>query len=157
MNKKGFTYIEMVCVLIVITVIVSVLIHLIHPKFLYAKESSFINEANNIVKAAINKYTADTNDVEDLYPGDIYHHKKNNDEYFGKVCYNIKSLEGKYLKKLSDSLQGSVEICTLSSCKNKTKIWLSNDKFYLAGAEGNVSKNDLTKHVLGINRCGVTY
>ena len=157
MSKKGFSHIEMVCSILVITIIVVIIIHLIHPKFLYAKESTFIGQANNIVKAAINKYTADSNDSDDVYPDDIYDHLGITDEHLGRICYNIKSLKGKYIEKLDKSFQGSVEICTLSTCKEKTKIWLSNDKYFLAGAEGNVTKNDLSKHVLGINRCGYTY
>lgn len=157
MNKKGFSHIEMACSILVISIVVAVIIHLVHPKFLYAKESTFINQANNIVKAAINKYTSDSNDAEDIYPDDIYNHLGNDDEHIGKICYNIKSLKGKYVEKLDDSFQGSVEICTLSSCKEKTKIWLSNDKFFLDGVEGLVTKKNLSKHVLGINRCGYTY
>ena len=157
MNKKGFSHIEMVCSILVISIVVAIIIHLIHPKFLYAKETTFINQANNIVNAAINKYTSDSNDVEDIYPDDIYNHLGIEDEHIGKICYNIKSLKGKYVKKLDDSFQGSVEICTLSSCKEKTKIWLSNDKFFLDGVEGSVTKKNLSKHVLGINRCGYTY
>lgn len=157
MNKKGFSHIEMACSILVISIVVAVIIHLVHPKFLYAKESTFINQANNIVKAAINKYTSDSNDAEDIYPDDIYNHLENDDEHIGKICYNIKSLKGKYVEKLDDSFQGSVEICTLSSCKEKTKIWLSNDKFFLDGVEGSVTKKNLSKHVLGINRCGYTY
>lgn len=157
MNNKGFSYIEMVCALIVITIIVAIIIHLLHPKFIYAKESTFINQANALVKAAINKYTSDSNETDTIYPDDIYKHNLDNDEFIGRVCYNIKSLKGKYIEKLSSKYQGSIEICTLNTCKHKTKIWLSNDKYFISGATDSVSKKDLTKHVLGINRCGYTY
>ena len=154
MNKKGFSYVEMVCALIVIVALVCVSLYFIHPKFLYAKESTFLSQANNIVKAAINKYTTDSQNDDDKLPDDIFPHSKKDDEYFGRVCYNIKSLKGKYVEKLDKSFQGSVEICTLSSCKYKTKLWLSNDKFYIDGASDNITKKDLTKDVLGINHCG---
>jgi prepilin-type N-terminal cleavage/methylation domain-containing protein len=157
MNKKGFSYVEMVCAIFIISIIVAILIHLIHPKFLYAKESTFINQANSLIKAAISKYTSDSADVEEIYPDDIYKHHKENDEYLGRVCYNISSLKDKYVEKLSNDYQGSIEICTLSTCEYKTRIWLSNNKYFIAGAKDNVTKNDLTKHVLGINRCGYTY
>ena len=38
-----------------------------------------------------------------------------------------------------------------------TKVWLSNDKYYIDGVADNVKKSDLTNNVLGINRCGTTY
>ncbi|MBR5663036.1 MAG: hypothetical protein IKX00_05295 [Bacilli bacterium] len=157
MNNKGFNRIEMVCSILVISIIVAVIIHLLHPKFIYAKESTFIGQANNIIKAAINKYTSDSNESDEIYPDDVYNELNISDKFVGRVCYNIKSLKGKYLEKLDSSYQGSIEICTLSDCKEKTKIWLSNDKYFLSGAEGNVSKKDLAKHVLGINHCGYTY
>ena len=157
MNKNGFSHVEMVCSILVIAIVVDIIIHLIHPKFLYAKESTFIGQANSIIKAAINKYTNDSNDTEDIYPDDVYSKLGLSSEYVGRVCYNLSSLKGKYVEKLDKTLQGSVEICTLSSCKEKTKIWLSNDKFFLNGAEGTITKKNLTNHVLGINRCGYTY
>ena len=157
MNKKGLTYVEMVCSLIIIVILVTITLWFIKPKLFTSKKSTFINQANNIVKAAISKYTNDGNDDEEGYPDDLYPHKKNNDEYFGRVCYSLKSLKGKYVKKISDSFQGSVEICSLSTCSYKTKIWLSNDKYYIDGVEDNVEKSNLTNRVLGINRCGITY
>jgi len=154
MNNKGFTFVEMVASLAVITVVIFVIMLIISPKFIHTKKNTFINQANNLVKAAINKYTNDSNDDDDIYPDDIYEHSKTNDEHFGKICYNIDSLKEKYVKKIDDRFQGSIEICTLSSCEYKTKIWLSNDEFYLNGEEGNVKKSSLTTHVLGISRCG---
>lgn len=157
MNKKGLTYIEMVCSLIIIVILVCITLFFLKPKLFYAKRNTFITQANNIVKAAVNKYTNDGNDDDNGYPDDIYVHTSNNDKYFGRVCYNLNSLKGKYLKKIDDSFQGSVEICNLSSCKYKTKIWLSNDEYYLNGVEDNVKKRDLTDRVIGINRCGNIY
>lgn len=154
MNNKGFSYVEMVCAIIIIVVLVSISLYFIHPKFLFAKESTFLTQANNITKAAINKYTNDGQEDIDVYPDDIYPHYKENDEYVGRVCYSLKSLKGKYIEKIDDSFQGSVEICTASSCKYKTKLWLSNDKYFVDGAEDNVTKKQLAKHVLGINHCG---
>jgi hypothetical protein len=143
----------MVASVAVITVVIFVIMLIISPKFFHTKKNTFVNQANNLVKAAINKYTNDSNE-DDGYPDDIYEHSKSNDEHFGKICYNINSLKGKYVKKIDDSYQGSIEICTLSSCEYKTKIWLSNDEFYINGHEGNVKKSSLTTHVLGISRCG---
>lgn len=157
MKNKGFTYIEMVCALAVIVLLVSFTLYFIHPKFSWAKKNTFINQANNIVKAAINKYTSDANDDDEGIPDDVFIHNQINDEYFGRVCYSLKSLKGKYIDKLDKSFQGSVEICNLSTCGYKTKIWLSNDKYYLDGASDSISKKDLSGNVLGINRCGVTY
>ena len=157
MNNKGLSYIEMVCSLIIIVILVCLTLWFVKPKLLKSKKSAFINQANTIAKAAITKYTNDNNDDEDGYPDDIYYHTKDNDEYFGRVCYSLKSLKGKYVKKIDDKFQGSVEICTLSSCEYKTKVWLSNDKYYIDGVADNVKKSDLTNNVLGINRCGTTY
>lgn len=154
MNNRGFSYVEMVCAIIVIVILVCVSLYFIHPKFLYARENTFLSQANNIVKAAINKYTNDSQEDSDIYPDDLYPHDIVNDEYRGRVCYSLKSLKGKYIEKIDDSFQGSVEICTSSNCKYKTKIWLSNDKFFIDGAQDNVTKKQLVKHVLGINHCG---
>lgn len=157
MNKHGFTYVEMVCALIVITILVSVSLYFIHPKFSYAKKKSFINQANIVVNAAINKYTSDSSDDDDGYPDDLYEHNELDDKYFGKVCYSLKSLKDKYLKKIDSKYQGSVEICYLSTCSYKTKLWLSNDEYYVDGVKGEISRKNLTSNVLGINHCGNIY
>ena len=154
MNKKGFTYIEMVCVLAVITVLVVITLYFLHPKFSYAKRTTFLNQANTITKAAINKYTNDSSDADDEYPDDVYKHTDVNDPHLGKICYSLSSLKDKYLKKLGDSYQGSVEICTLTNCEYKTKLWLSNDEYYIDGVIDHIDKKDLTNKVFGINHCG---
>lgn len=157
MNNKGLSYIEMVCAIAIIAVLIMIFLIFVKPKLSSAKKDTFINQANTIVKAAINKYTSESNDDEDIYPDDIYLHNKENDLYLGKVCYTLKSLKGKYLEKLDSSFQGSIEICTLSTCKYHTKLWLSNDEYYVDGVKDEITKHDLTKNVLGINRCGITY
>lgn len=157
MKNNAFSYVEMVCALIVITGLVTLSLYFLRPKFSKAKKDTFINQANTIAKAAISKYIADSNDDESIYPDDLYNHETGNDEYFGKVCYSLESLKDKYLKKVVDEYQGSVEVCTLSTCDYKTKIWLSNDEYYLDGIKDNVNRKDLTKSVFGINHCGNIY
>lgn len=154
-NNLGFTYIEMVVALIIITVLVCVSIYFIKPNLSWASKNTFIDQANNISKAAITKFTNDGMEDDDGYPDDIYKHDYYNDSYKGRVCYNLSSLRDKYIKKLDKNYQGSVEVCYGSDCTYKTKIWLSNDKFYVDGITDNVTKKTLSDHVFGINRCGL--
>ena len=157
MRNNAFTYIEMVAALTVIVVLVSITLYFVHPNLSYAQKTTFINQANNIVKAAINKYTEDSQDEDDGYPDDIYVHDKKDDKFEGRVCYNLKSLKSKYINKLSDRFQGSIEICTSSKCDYKTRLWLSNDEYYIDGVKDSIHRNNLSNHVFGINHCGNNY
>ena len=157
MKSNAFTYIEMVAALTVIVILVSITLYFVHPNLSYAKKTTFIDQANGIIKAAINKYTADSQDDDAGYPDDIYVHGIKDDKFEGRVCYNLKSLKGKYVNKLNDKFQGSIEICTSSKCDYKTKLWLSNDEYYIDGVKDNVHKKDLSNHVFGINHCGNIY
>lgn len=152
--KNGFTYLEMVVSVAIITILAIVVTLLIKPHVSKAKDSTFIDDANTIVNAAISKYANDEMESDDGYPDDIYIHDKNNDEFVGRVCYSLKSLK---LKNINDNYQGSVEICTASHCDYKTRIWLSNDKYYIDGAKDEIKKKDFKNHVLGINRCGINF
>ena len=75
-------------------------------------------------------------------------------KYLGRVCYNLSSLKDKYVKRLSDKYDGSIEVCYSSKCMYRTKIWLTNGHFNLNGARDVVIMSDLKDSPKMIHNCG---
>lgn len=149
--KKGYTITELASVLVVLTIIICITLAAVSPQIKRAKKESFINEANNIKNTAITKYTTEIINDEDL--DDLYDH--DDEAYDGKVCYNLMDLNNKYIKRLGKDYKGSIEICYASTCKYRTKIWLTNGKFYLNEARDTVIMSDIEKKAKHIEKCGL--
>ena len=153
MNKNGYTLTELVAVIVILVIAISLTIASVLPQMIRAKKESFVDEANNIAQAAINKYTNE--DVSDDDLDDLYNHDdEENDIYIGRVCYSLESLKNKYVKRLSDDYVGSVEICYSSNCLYRTKVWLTNGKYYLDGARDTVIISDILDDAQKLNNCG---
>ena len=152
MKNKGYTLTELVCVIVILAIAVTLTLSAIVPQMLRARKTSFIDEANAISKAAINKYT--TEEVHSNKSDDVYIHDDNDDKYLGRVCYNLSSLKDKYVKRLSDKYDGSIEVCYSSKCMYRTKIWLTNGHFNLNGARDVVIMSDLKDSPKMIHNCG---
>ena len=149
--KKGYTIIELASVLVVLTIVICITLAAISPQIKRAKKESFINEANNIANTAITKYASEIINDDEL--DDLYDHE--DEKYDGKVCYNLQSLNKKYLKRLGNDYKGSIEICYASTCKYRTKIWLTNGKFYLNASRDTVIMSDIEKKAKNIEKCGL--
>jgi len=151
---NGYTLTELVAVIVILVIAISMTIAAVLPQLIRAKKESFIDEANNISKSAINKFTNEGIAFDD--EDDVYDHNENidEDEYIGRVCYNLDSLKNKYIKRLDSKYKGSVEVCYSSRCLYRTKIWLTNGKYYLDGARDVVIMSDLLDDTEKLYNCG---
>lgn len=149
--KRAYTITEFVAALVILVIIVCLALTAIRPQIKRAKKESFVNEANKIIKIAVNKYTSEI--INDESVDDLYNH--DNDDFKGKVCYNISDLKGKYLKKLKKSYKGSIEICYSSSCLYNSRIWLTNGKYYINGSMEPVIIGDVENKIRNVESCGL--
>ena len=98
MNKKGFTLVELLAVIVILAVIILVAINAVLPQMERARKNAFADEVMNYARAAESKYVTDAQD-EDI-DGDIT----------SGICYNLSELHGEYVTKNDSSYTGFVVI-----------------------------------------------
>lgn len=126
-NKKGFTLVELLSVLILLIVIMTIATLNFMPSFDNGKKNALIDEAHVMSDGAYNKYNDDR--ISKNFIADVFASKVSN-----KRCYSVKSLFGGYVSKSDKNYHGSVELCLAESCDYKSKIWLTDGEKYINGA-----------------------
>ena len=91
-NKKGFTLIELISVLILLIVIVTIAILNFMPTFEDSKKKALIDEAFVMSEGVLNKYADDR--LSKTYYSDVFASRNST-----KRCYSVKSLFGRYVQK----------------------------------------------------------
>ena len=152
-NKKGFTLIELISVLILLIVIVIIATLNFMPTFEDSKKQALVDEALVISEGVLNKYADDR--LSKTFYSDVFASRNST-----KRCYSVKSLFGTYVQKgNAKKYSGSIEICTADNCEYKTKIWLSNGDYYINGSivDENLNHNYVSdvKDTQYFNSCGV--
>ena len=152
-NKKGFTLIELISVLILLIVIVIIATLNFMPSFEDSKKNALIDEARIMSQGVLNKYADDR--LSKTYYSDVFASRNAH-----KRCYTLKSLFGRYVQKdNSKKYSGSIEVCTDDNCEYRTKIWLTNGDYYINGAivDENLDLNNVDdeKDTTYFNSCGV--
>ena len=140
MNKKGFTIVELIAVLILLLIMIFMTVQNIIPSVERNTKKSFLSEAVIISEGARNRYQDDK--------------LKNNftqDSFFqsnpSKTCYTFENaLKNKFVVKMNSSYTGSVEVCHELDCEYQTKIWLTDGEHYLNGviSDGTISKSTIS-------------
>lgn len=97
-NKKGFTLVELLAVIVILAVIILIAINAVLPQMERARKNAFADEVMNYAKAAETKYVTDAQ--EDDTTGDIS----------AGICYNLSELHGEYVSKNDDKYTGIVII-----------------------------------------------
>ena len=141
MNKKGFTLVELVAVIVIILIMMFLGISNLIPSVERNTKKSFLTEAIVISEGARNRFQDDRlNNVtvqDSLFNSDSK-----------KTCYIFESaLKNKYVTKYSTKYVGSVEVCHELDCEYQTKIWLTDGEHYLNGVvtDKTLSKSDIDK------------
>ncbi|MBR5662862.1 MAG: prepilin-type N-terminal cleavage/methylation domain-containing protein [Bacilli bacterium] len=126
-NKKGFTLVELIAVIVVLILLMVMAISMANKHMETTKINAFIKEANTFAKGAMTKEGFDR-ELE-KYSDDIFYNA-----VYGKVCYSItnKSLS-KFVEKTKNNYKGSVEVCYGLDCTYTTKIWITDGKHYIDG------------------------
>ena len=125
-NKKGFTLVELLAVIVILAVIILIAVNAVLPQMRKARKNSFVDEAINFAKAAETAY------VSDSLSG------------AGRSCYNVKDLKGQYVAKNDEDYDGWITITVNAQTEDITKrIWITDGKnFYVSNADP--SKSDMS-------------
>ena len=138
-NKKGFTLVELLAVVIILIIIMTIAITTVNKQMEKTRKNAFVADVNIFIKAAQQKYSSDRSNHaagEDLFHNAIE----------GKVCYSIdQQLIGKYAEKTSESYTGSVEVCYGEECEYAIKVWATDGEHYVDGATYFRDKKDIKK------------
>lgn len=97
-NKKGFTLVELLAVIVILAVVILVAINAVLPQMAKARKNSFADEVMSYAKAAETKYV--TESQEDSVEGDIT----------TGICYELSDLHGEYVTKDDSRYSGIVII-----------------------------------------------
>ena len=138
-NKKGFTLVELIGVIIIVLIISLMSIFAVNRITRKSKMRAIIKVANTYVKGAMTKQTSDRDNG--LQNGDIFHNT-----IYGKVCYSItdKTLE-QYVDKGKGNYRGSVEICYGDDCSYSSKVWITDGRYYIDGVTDPSDETKLVK------------
>lgn len=124
LNKKGFTLVELLSVIVILSVVVLIATNAVVPMMGSARKDVFAGEANTFLKTAKAMYV--------------------NEKASGNKCYTYEEvINSGLIDKNDESYQGSF----LIEEKNghySYKIWLSNGKNLIDGATPDVSREDVS-------------
>ena len=124
-NKKGFTLVELLAVIVILAVIILIAVNAVLPQMRKARENSFVDEAINFAKAAETAYVSDSLKGEQ------------------KECYTIDELKGQYVAKNDAKYKGKVHINVDENDNITKKIYITDgNSFYIA--EGNPTSTKKT-------------
>lgn len=134
MNKKGFTLVELLAVIVILAVIILVAMNAVLPAMEESRKGTFKTEVEVYAKAAGTYYTTN------LGAGD-------STLTAAGGCVSIDKLHGKYVEKNSDDYSGSVKI-EISGGKTTYKVWLSNKVYQVSGKTLAEVENDPTTNIV---------
>ena len=121
LNKKGFTLVELLAVIVVLAVIMLLAVNAVIPQMNKARKNAFVTEANAFIDAA----------------GTYYQNAMLTGESGISAaggCVDVSKLIGEYIEKDGDDYKGSVKI-EIDNATNKATytIWLSNSQYQIDG------------------------
>ena len=124
-NRKGFTLVELLSVIVILSVVVLIATNAVLPMMSSAKKQVLATEANIMIKQAYLLYTE---------KGEV-----------GTKCISYKELldSGK-VDKNDEDYTGSFLIESTEDGKYNYKIWLSNGKNMIEGKTPDITSDDVT-------------
>ena len=146
MNKKGFTLVELLAVIVILAVVMLIGVTAVGPLMTKARKSTLGDEGLGLITAATTAYQAEQ------LGGGI---KPNN-----TVCFSMAWLKTHlYYTKDDSSYTGSVLVTSEGNGKYKYQFWIGNGVYYYAGKtseEFNTSGENLAEEGTGsnLNKCG---
>ena len=137
MNKKGFTLVELLAVIVILAVIILVAMNAVIPQMEKARKSSFETEIQTFAKAAETYFTsAAMSDSSALTDGS---------------CVSVKYLRENYVNKADNKYIGAACIKY-----NLVYITISSGVYQFSGKITGASSGDVSKGVQKIGDTGVT-
>ena len=119
-NKRGFTLVELLAVIVILGVITLIAVTSVIPRMNSARKNAFLDDAKVYFKAS---------DEIDLY---------NNNT---TKCLDISEVNGEYVSKNDDSYSGALYVYP----NGDTKLYLTNGKYYVI-TTGDITSNDIKEN-----------
>ena len=120
LNKKGFTLVELLAVIVVLAVIMLLAVNAVIPQMNKARKNAFVTEANAFIDAA----------------GTYYQNAMLTGESGISAaggCVDVSKLIGEYIEKDGDDYKGHVNIAIDATTNKATyTIWLSNKQYQIS-------------------------
>ena len=104
-NKKGFTLVELLAVIVILAVIILIAVNAVLPQMRKARRNSFTDEVINFGKAAETKYVADSISTPETGQAGV---AGTNSKGKPTMCYTIAQLKGTYVSKNDNDYSGIV-------------------------------------------------
>lgn len=124
LNKKGFTLVELLSVIVILSVIVLIATNAVVPMADSARKQVLAMEANTLVKAAQTLYV------------------QNNSG--NSACYSYDELiNSGLIEKDDENYMGSISIEVGEDGNYTYKIWLSNGQYMINGVSPDVTSDDV--------------
>ena len=124
LNKKGFTLVELLSVIVILSVIVLIATNAVVPMADSAKKQVLAMEANTLVKAAQILYVQKSSS--------------------GSACFTYDELiDANLIEKDDEAYTGSISVEVDSEGKYSYKIWLSNGQYIVNGITPDVTSDDI--------------
>ena len=124
LNKKGFTLVELLSVIVILSVIVLIATNAVVPMADSARKQVLAMEANTLVKAAQTLYV------------------QNNSG--NSACYSYDELiNSGLIEKDDENYTGSISIEVGEDGNYTYKIWLSNGQYMINGVSPDVTSDDV--------------
>ena len=118
-NKKGFTLVELLAVIVILAVVILIAVTAVIPRMNKAKRNAFVDEANAYAKAGVEAYVASTM------------------ENATSTCFTVKWLNENYIDKKDTGYDGWVQVSVDSSTDVATAtVYITNGKYALNNLSG---------------------
>lgn len=123
-NKKGFTLVELLSVIVILSVVILIATNAVLPAANNAKKEVLAGEANFIIQQA-GPYAA-------------------KDGVTTSKCYSFEDLKNaSVIDKQDDAYHGSILVSLDEKGKATYRVWLSNGTFMVDGVENRVDASDV--------------
>ena len=124
LNRKGFTLVELLSVIVILSVIVLIATNAVVPMADSAKKQVLAMEANTLVRAAQTLYVRESSS--------------------SSTCYTYDELiDADLIEKDDEAYTGSISIEVDSEGDYSYKIWLSNGQYIINGVTPDVTVDDV--------------
>lgn len=150
-NKKGFTLVELLAVIVILAVVMLIGITSIGPLMANSRKSALRSDGLDLMNAAKTAYQAEA--------------LKTVPEFNStqSVCMSLEWLKKEGYTENKQNYKGSV-LVTYASGQYSYKYWIANGTYAFLGADANTGYNDTTKvvdyvsttHDKTLNECGKT-
>ncbi len=124
LNRKGFTLVELLSVIVILSVIVLIATNAVVPMADSAKKQVLAMEANTLVTAAQTLYVQENSSSTKCYTYD-------------------EIINSGLIEKNDDAYTGSISITVDESGNYTYKIWLSNGQYMINGVSPDVTSDDV--------------